>query len=74
MTLHLYLNEKNEENDLVGGATTFHGYDMRREYNVYPKIGRVLVFQHRTLLHSGQGVLEGCKYTMRTDLLYRKDE
>lgn len=39
-------------------------------YDVLPKAGRVLLFQHRDLIHSGDDVLSGTKYTMRTDLLY----
>ena len=73
-TLHLYLNERDENNDLVGGATTFHGYDMNRDYNVFPKTGRVLLFQHRGLWHSGQQVDVGVKYTLRTDLMFKKEE
>ena len=67
-TLHLYLNE----NPSGGGATTFHSFDMKREFNVEPKPGRVLIFQHRSLLHSGADVTAGIKYTLRTDLMYRK--
>jgi len=31
----------------------------------------VLIFQHRGLLHSGDDVVEGTKFTMRSDLLFR---
>ena len=55
---------------IKGGATTFHSNDMARRLDVDPKAGRVLIFQHRGLLHSGDEVLEGIKYTMRTDLLF----
>lgn len=40
--------------------------------DVDPKMGRVLIFQHAGLLHSGAEVQEGIKYTMRTDLLYKR--
>lgn len=40
------------------------------KYDVLPKAGRILLFQHRDLIHSGDDVLSGTKYTMRTDLLY----
>lgn len=43
---------------------------MRHRLDVDPKAGRVLVFQHRRLLHSGDTVAAGTKYTMRSDLLY----
>lgn len=75
-TLHLYLNESSPESEsgvLEGGATTFHSDDMRRTLDVSPKIGRVLIFQHKGLLHSGADVTSGIKMTLRTDLLYTKD-
>lgn len=36
--------------------------------------GRILIFQHRGLVHSGETVENGEKFTMRTDLMYRKAE
>ena len=72
-TIHLYLNESNQESQLEGGATTFHPMNMvSGEFNVEPKIGRVLLFQHKGLLHSGADVLGGVKYTMRTDIMYKR--
>jgi hypothetical protein len=50
-----------EEPMLVGGATTFWSGDMKRKLDVEPKAGRVLIFQHRRLLHSGDEVKEGVK-------------
>ncbi|MCJ1430328.1 hypothetical protein MMC29_008246, partial [Sticta canariensis] len=73
-TLHLYLNESDpnaSENPLEGGATTFHSQNMERSYDVSPKVGRVLIFQHRNLLHSGADVLKGIKMTLRTDIMYK---
>ena len=58
---------------LVGGATTFHSFNMEKQLDVWPKAGRILIFQHRDLLHSGDDVLHGVKYTMRTDLMYSLD-
>lgn len=55
---------------LRGGATTFHSYNERRRLDVDPKAGRVLIFQHRNLFHSGDDVTAGIKYTMRSDLMY----
>lgn len=75
-TLHLYLNDadgKDGSQPLVGGATTFFTYDMQRRMDVVPKAGRVLLFQHRGLLHSGDDVISGTKYTMRTDIMYAKE-
>ena len=66
--------KKVEKLALMGGATTFHsltGFGQKeREYDVLPKTGRILLFQHRDLLHSGADVHGGVKYTMRTDLMY----
>jgi len=67
-TLQLYLNG----GDVKGGATTFHSMDMTRSLDVDPKMGRVLLFQHAHLLHSGAEVQEGIKYTMRTDLMFQR--
>ena len=83
-TLHLYLNESDASNPLVGGATTFHDLCTcgkgRWEscdcetgtFDVDPKVGRVLIFQQRGMEHSGAEVSEGLKVTMRTDLLFTK--
>ena len=56
---------------LFGGATTFHSViDDDKRMDIDPKAGRVLIFQHRNLLHSGDDVVAGTKYTMRSDLMY----
>ena len=78
-TLHLYLNESDsdsEEGRLEGGATIFHYYHDLHEaqYKVEPKVGRVLIFQHKGLIHSGGDVLGGIKMTLRTDLMFKKLE
>jgi hypothetical protein len=62
---------KSSETELLrGGATTFHSADRKRRYDVDPKIGRVLIFQHRRLIHSGDDVTAGIKYTMRSDVMF----
>jgi hypothetical protein len=78
-TLHLYLNGpksdaelKPQEESLVGGATTFWSRDETVSFDVSPKIGRVLIFQQMRLLHSGQEVQNGVKYTMRSDVMFDK--
>jgi len=71
-TLHLYLNEADEGNDLKGGSTEFHSMTMHKSLKVDPKVGRVLIFQHAYLLHSGEKVTSGTKITMRTDIMYGK--
>ncbi|KAJ4366335.1 hypothetical protein N0V83_007971 [Neocucurbitaria cava] len=76
-TLHLYLNNadgKEGQEPLVGGATTFFSWSMQDRIDVVPKGGRVLLFQHRGLLHSGDDVVSGMKLTMRTDLMYALEE
>ncbi|KAI9809814.1 MAG: hypothetical protein M1825_000247 [Sarcosagium campestre] len=65
---------------LLGGATTFWSGSLEkgegeeeeegRRLDVEPMAGRVLIFQHRGLLHSGDDVVRGVKYTMRTDLMF----
>lgn len=72
-TLHLYLNDSTSADKLDGGSTVFHSWgDTKQEIGVEPKAGRVLIFQHDGLLHSGGEVRGGVKLTMRTDLLYKK--
>ncbi|KAK8024349.1 oxidoreductase domain-containing protein [Apiospora rasikravindrae] len=78
-TVHIYLNDSKAEvaekdkdsTELEGGATLFLSTDEKRRLDVNPKAGRVLIFQHRRLYHSGDNVLAGTKYTIRTDLLYK---
>ena len=77
-TLHLYLNDSQQEvgnaADLLGGATSFLSGDEKNRIDIDPKAGRVLIFQHMRLYHSGDDVRKGIKYTVRTDLLYRMHE
>ncbi|KAL6715278.1 hypothetical protein ACLMJK_007542 [Lecanora helva] len=74
-TLHLYLSE-----DADGGATSFHPWaatwdsDPERDFHVEPRIGRVLIFQQRDMLHSGADVTSGTKYTFRTDVMYKRED
>ncbi|CBX97899.1 hypothetical protein IAQ61_000918 [Plenodomus lingam] len=75
-TLHLYLNDavdKDGKTLLEGGATTFYTWNMKQRIDITPKCGRVLLFQHRDLLHSGDDVLSGTKLTLRTDVMYTID-
>lgn len=75
-TLHLYLNdsvaEAGDAAALVGGATSFLSSNDQRKVDVDPKAGRVLIFQHSGLNHSGDRVTKGVKYTMRTEIMYEK--
>ncbi|XP_065058867.1 uncharacterized protein LOC135686450 isoform X2 [Rhopilema esculentum] len=68
ITLHLYLNEGYE-----GGCTTFLHPLFGKESGYLPvqvKTGMVLVFEHR-ILHEGSTLINGRKYTMRTDVMYQ---
>lgn len=47
---------------------------MTKRLDVEPKIGRVLLFQHAFLLHSGDDVQKGTKLTLRTDIMFAKEE
>ncbi|KAL8392950.1 hypothetical protein RB595_002949 [Gaeumannomyces hyphopodioides] len=74
-TIHLYLNDSKAEAgdaaELEGGATCFLSTDCKRRIDINPKAGRVLIFQHERLYHSGDEVKAGVKYTMRTDIEYQ---
>jgi predicted 2-oxoglutarate/Fe(II)-dependent dioxygenase YbiX len=65
ITVQLYLND-----GFVGGETTFLDVNGRNEFNVVPKEGSVLIFEHH-LLHQGSQLIEGTKYCLRTDIMYR---
>ena len=74
--MHLYLNDpvgKDGEEALEGGATTFWSLSETRRMDVAPKAGRILLFQHRNLVHAGDDVIKGTKLTMRTDIMYAKE-
>jgi 2OG-Fe(II) oxygenase superfamily len=87
LTIHLYLNgdasattpaaasgliETKDDLPLEGGATRFFSWDDEGYFDVSPKTGACLVFQHRDLIHSGEDVVQGTKYTVRTDVMYGK--
>lgn len=54
---------------LCGGATRFIGSGTQDGVSCAPELGRALVFQHK-ILHEGELVREGTKYTIRTDVEY----
>ncbi|KAG8915479.1 hypothetical protein FRC00_003928 [Tulasnella sp. 408] len=73
LTLQLYLNGSEEE--LEGGATQFLSHRVQVPdifVDVDPRPGRALIFEQTNLLHCGAKVLKGEKYTIRTDLMYKK--
>ncbi|GIJ98423.1 hypothetical protein Aspvir_000540 [Aspergillus viridinutans] len=59
---------------LLGGATSFCASYREGDgiLRVFPKAGSALVFQQYHLLHAGDPVFRGVKYTLRTDMLYRE--
>jgi predicted 2-oxoglutarate/Fe(II)-dependent dioxygenase YbiX len=57
-TFMVYLND-----NFQGGDTAF------RELRVWPKQGRLLLFEHG-LYHLGRTVTQGVKYVLRTDVMY----
>lgn len=81
-TFMIYLND-----DYDGGETAFSEshdlyFDAERKINCSPeeavfakfkaRRGDALIFDHK-LLHEGQQVLSGCKYIMRSEVMYQKD-
>lgn len=69
-----FLHEDGPQGKLLGGATSFIPSWSKEDQavRVWPKTGRVLVFQHNNLLHGGDSVYRGTKYTVRTDVMYSK--
>eukprot|EP00803_Ostreobium_quekettii_P002991 evm.model.scf_215EXC.10 EVM.evm.TU.scf_215EXC.10 scf_215EXC:113064-113651(-) len=80
-TIMIYLND-----DFEGGSTNFLNnvapirYDDERRiratpdqirYQVTPEAGTALVFNHR-MLHEGGLVTRGCKYILRSDVMYTR--
>lgn len=64
----------NSREPLLGGATSFtDGYGYKEAVRVFPKAGSVLIFQQRGLFHGGDDVFRGVKYTVRTDVMYRRE-
>jgi predicted 2-oxoglutarate/Fe(II)-dependent dioxygenase YbiX len=61
LTFMLYLND-----EFTGGDTKF--FD-RPSVSVHPVCGQALVFVHHKL-HSGEPVVAGRKYVLRTDVMY----
>ena len=61
LTFMVYLND-----GFVGGNTTLEGM------NIAPKKGLALFFIHR-ILHKGQPIVDGRKYVLRTDVMYRRN-
>lgn len=66
LTLLIYLSDVKE-----GGETSFFdGTEDKLRFKLKPKVGQLVVFDHHQL-HSGDPVLEGVKYVLRTDVMYQ---
>ena len=64
-----------DDQPLRGGATRFSSLHGQGRYmDILPETGACLVFQHRDLVHSGEEVESGVKYTVRSDVMYEKVE
>lgn len=59
-TFMVYLND-----NMKGGETQFI------ESTIQPEQGKALIFKHE-LSHAGCPVIEGIKYVLRTDIMYRR--
>lgn len=62
ITFMIYLND-----DFTGGATAFD------QLSITPKTGMALCFIHEQK-HEGSPVLEGTKYVLRSDVMYRRED
>jgi prolyl 4-hydroxylase len=69
-TIQIYLNE-----ETTGGETIFFNEDLFEEtdgiFKCEPKKGRIVIFRQFRFEHCGAEVIEGIKYTVRTDIMYR---
>jgi len=66
VTVQVYLNDK-----FKGGATRFLADNGRRHYDVRPRMGSLLLFDH-DLLHEGERVSRGIKYSVRSDVMFSR--
>ncbi|KAF9448733.1 hypothetical protein P691DRAFT_729118 [Macrolepiota fuliginosa MF-IS2] len=69
VTVQIYLGDEYVQ----GGATRFWSNNHKRYLDIDPKPGRVLIFQQRELTHSGEDVVQGRKYALRSDLLFVRE-
>ncbi len=68
LTFMVYLSDVAE-----GGETHFYRAGGVLEFAVEPRRGKALVFDHRCL-HEGSAVRRGCKYVLRTDVMFQGGE
>jgi predicted 2-oxoglutarate/Fe(II)-dependent dioxygenase YbiX len=67
ITIQIYLNE-----GFSGGETTFLSKSTGDRLGVVPKTGMILVFD-QTLFHEGSKVIDGRKYTIRTEVMFKNN-
>lgn len=69
-TFLLYLNDAEE---WAGGETSFYSdqYGAKQLASYKPVVGDVAIFDHK-LWHSGERVLAGEKYILRSDVIYKR--
>jgi len=67
ITTQIYLNE-----GFSGGETTFLSKSTKDCLGVVPKTGMILVFD-QTLFHEGSKLIDGRKYTIRTNVMFKND-
>ena len=66
-TFMIYLND-----DFEGGGTTFSDmffHEFFPDFTVTPKLGSALLFYH-PISHRGDQLVSGCKYVLRSDVMY----
>lgn len=71
ITIQIYLSSEG----LVGGSTSFWGRSAKDHHvkiDVEARQGRVLIFQQRELVHTGENVQKGSKITVRSEFMYKK--
>lgn len=66
ITILIYLNDVEQ-----GGETNICDRMLDKPVVVKPEEGKLLMFNH-SLLHSGEELLDGVKYVLRTDLIYNE--
>lgn len=66
LTFLVYLNDGFE-----GGETRFYPFHLHQPIVVEPRRGTAVLFAHRQL-HEGASVLQGRKYVLRSDVMYRR--
>ncbi|KAI0006477.1 hypothetical protein F4779DRAFT_629824 [Xylariaceae sp. FL0662B] len=75
LTVHIYLNGGGDGDIVEGGATRFAtDFEGTNEgkLDINPKAGSLVIFQQRDMHHEGADVSRGTKYTLRTDVMYRR--